>query len=115
MLAINTYRRPSRPVQWTLGHLMVVVVICALGLGLFRLSPTMIGVLAAVTGLIMSPPLLARRGWKLTDIAALMTIVLLTIGLMLPAMARTRIHTAGQRALPIQVPTSVYSLLFDER
>ena len=94
---------------------MVVVVICALGLGLARLSVATMVVLALLTGLIVSPLTLAKRGFKLTDIATLMAVVLLTIGFMLPAMVRTRIRTAGQRTFPITVPTSVYSLLFDDR
>ena len=44
-----------------------------------------------------------------------MAVALLTIGFLLPAMVQTRIRTAGQRTFPIKVPTSVYSLLFDDR
>ena len=76
--------------QWTLGHLMVVVVICALVLGLSRLSMATVIVLALVTGLILGPLLLARRGFRLMDIATLMAVVLLTIGFLLPAMVQTR-------------------------
>jgi hypothetical protein len=115
LLAIFPHRWPPRPVQWTLGHLMVVVVICALGLGLSRLSMATMVVLVLLTGLIVSPLLLARREFKLRDIATLMAIVLLTIGFMLPAMVQMRIRTSGQRTFPIKVPTSVYSLLFDDR
>jgi hypothetical protein len=110
-----TRRWPPRPVQWTLGHLMVVVVSFALGLGLARLSMATMVVLAVLTGLILSPLLLARRGFKLMDIATLMAVVLLTIGFLLPAMVQTRVRTAGQKTFPIKVPTSVYSLLFDDR
>jgi hypothetical protein len=108
-------RWPPRPLQWTLGHLMVVVVICALVLGLSRLSMATVIVHAFVTGLILGPLLMARRGFRLMDIATLMAVALLTIGLLLPAMVQTRIRTAGQRTFPIKVPTSVYSLLFDDR
>jgi len=45
LLAMFPRRWPPRPVQWTLGHLMVVVVICALVLALSRLSmATLVGV-----------------------------------------------------------------------
>ncbi len=72
-------------------------------------------VLAFVTGLILGPLLMARRGFRLMDIATLMAVALLTIGFLLPAMVQTRVRTAGQRTFPIKVPTSVYSLLFDDR
>jgi hypothetical protein len=108
-------RWPPRHVQWTLGHLMVVVVICALVLALSRLSIGRMVLLALLPGLIVSPLLLARRGFRLTDIATVMAVVLLTIGFLLPAMVQTRIRTAGQRTFPIKVPTSVHSLLFDDR
>ena len=70
---------------------------------------------ALLPGLILSSFLLARRGFKLTDIATLMAVFLFTIGFMLPAMVQTRIRTVGQRTFPIKVPTSVYSMLFDGR
>lgn len=117
MLAIFPRRWPHRshPVQWTLGHLVIVVVTFALGLGLSRLSIAMMVVLALLTGLILAPLLLARRGFKLIDIATLVAVVLLTIGFMLPAMVQTSVRTAGQRTFPIKVPASMYSLLFDDR
>ena len=117
MLAVFPRRWPrrSRPVQWTLGHLMIVVVSFALGLGVSRLSMAMMVVLALLTGLILAPFLLARKGFKLTDIVTSMAIVLLTIGFLLTAMVQTRVRTDGQRTFPIKVPASMYSLLFDDR
>jgi hypothetical protein len=112
---IFSRRWPPRSFQWTLGHLTVVVVICALVLGLSRLSMATVIVLAFVTGLILGPLLMARRGFRLMDIATLMAVALLTVGFLLPEMVQTRIRTAGQRTFPIKVPTSVYSLLFDDR
>ncbi len=117
LLALFIRRWPPRPepVQWNLGHLMVVVVICALGLALARLSMETMVFLALGAGLIVSPLSLARRGFRLTDIVTLMAVVLLTIGFMLSAMVQSRVRTAGHRTFPIKVPTSVYSLLFDDR
>ena len=106
---------PPRPVQWTLGHLMIVIALSALGLGLFRLSLPMRLILLFSTGLAVCPLFLARRGYKLIDIVSVLAIALLTIGFLLPAMVQTRFRTAGQRTIPIRVPASFYSFLFGDR
>src|SRR5262245_36833436 len=56
---------PPRPWQWTLGHLMTAVALCAASLGLSRLSVSMLVLLSVMAGLILAPVLLARKGYKL--------------------------------------------------
>jgi hypothetical protein len=117
-LHIMVHRRnwwPVRPLQWNLAHLMTAIGLAALGLGLFRLSPAMRLTLLFSAGLVLGPPLLARRGYKLIDIVFVLAIATLTMAFLLPAMAQTRIRTAGQRTIPIEVPTSFYSFLFGDR
>ena len=67
------------------------------------------------SGLILGPPLLARMGYKLIDIVAVLAIALLAMAFLLPAMAWTRSRTAGQRTFPMKVPVSYYSFLFGDR
>jgi hypothetical protein len=105
---------PVGPLQWNLAHLMTVIALAALGLGLFRLSLAMRLTLLISSGLVLGPPLLARRGYKLIDIVFVLAIAALTMAFLLPAMAQTRIRTAGQRTLPIKVPASFYSFLFGD-
>jgi hypothetical protein len=94
---------------------MIAIAIGAVGLGLSRLPPWMLALLFVTAGLALGPPLLARKGLKLLDIVAVLAIALLTIGLLLPAMVQTRFRSAGQRTLPVSIPTGLYSFLFDGR
>jgi hypothetical protein len=107
--------RPTRPIQWTLAHLMIVIALVSLGLGLFRLSMPMRLIVLVSAGMALGPLFLARIGYKLVDIIAVLAIVLLAVGFVLPAMVRTRIQTAGQRTIPITVPASFSSFLFGDR
>ena len=106
---------PRPAFQWTLGELMVAVVLGAAGLALARLPLPMLMLLALACGLTLGPLLLARRGFRLIDIIAVLAITLLTLGLLLPAMVQTRYRTAGRTTFPVTIPASVRSLLFGGR
>ena len=106
---------PPPAVQWTLGELMVAIVLCAAGLALARLSLPMLIFLAVASGLALGPRVLARKGFKLVEIITVLAIALLTIGLLLPAMVQTRYRTAGRRTFPAAIPARVHSLLFGDR
>jgi hypothetical protein len=101
--------------QWTLGEFIVAIVLCAAGLALARLSLPMLILLALACGLTLGPLLLARKGFRLVDIIAVLAIALLTIGLLVPAMVQTRYRSAGRRTLPVTVPASMHSFLFGDR
>ncbi|HZW33489.1 MAG TPA: hypothetical protein VFF52_22410 [Isosphaeraceae bacterium] len=106
---------PRPALQWTLGEVMIAVVLCATGLARARLPLPLLILLALAGGLTLDPLLLARRSFRLIDIITVLAIALLTIGLLLPAMVQTRCRTAGGRTFPVTVPASVHSLLFGDR
>ncbi len=89
---------------------MVVVAVCAAGLALSGAPTPMIvffGILAAAVYACLS---LARHGFKLADVSALLAIILLTAAIMLPAMERTRNRTLGKRFFPFAVPAKFIKL-----
>ena len=106
---------PPRPLQWPLSHLMLAIALSAAGLGLSRLSLPMLLLLSFSAVLSLGPLFLARKGFKLVDIVAVLAIALVTIGFLLPVMVQTRIRTAGQRTFPIRVPDNLHSFLFGDR
>jgi hypothetical protein len=106
---------PPRPVQWTLGRLLIVIALTALGLGLIRLSVATRWVLLFSTGLALGPRFLARKGYTLTDIFTVLAIVLLVTVFLLPAMVQARFQSAGRRTIPIRVPADFYTFLFGDR
>ena len=106
---------PRPALQWTLGEVMIAVVLCAAGLALARLPLSLLILLALACGLTFGPLFLARKGFKLADIITVLALALLTIGFLLPAMVQTRYRTAGRRTLPVTVPADFYSFLFGDR
>jgi hypothetical protein len=105
----------SRPIQLTLGHIMVLVSICAVILARSQLSVAMLIILSLLTSLILGPYFLARGGFKLVDIATVVILALLTIGLMLSAILQTRILTGGRYTFPFTIPSDLHPLILRDR
>jgi hypothetical protein len=53
---------------------------------------------------------MARRGFRLVDVVAVTILFLLTLGLLLPAMARARYRSDGKRTMPSFIPPQVARL-----
>jgi hypothetical protein len=89
---------------------MILVAGCGLLLALARWS--WIGVVALGVGIAIAtgPWVMARKGFKLVDILAVLAIVLLTLAFLVPAMVQARYRSAGKRTFPSLVPTRVTTL-----
>jgi hypothetical protein len=94
---------------------MCVVALCALGLALYGAPISMMIFFAALCGAVYTCINLARHGFKLSDIATLLAIVLLTAAIILPAMERTRSRTFGARFFPSLVPARYITLLYGSK
>jgi hypothetical protein len=94
---------------------MIVIALAALGLGLSRLPSASRWILLFSAGLALGPWFLARRGYRLTDIITVLAIVLLAMGLLLPAMVLARIQSGGRRTMPIRVPAYLARFWFGGR
>lgn len=105
IVAATGYRRwLSRPGQWTLRDHTAVVIGCAAALAVSRLPSPMIVFVSVLAGAVLLSLSLARHGFRLIDVAALVAIVLLCAAILLPAMERTRQRTLGKRLFPSAVP-----------
>jgi hypothetical protein len=101
----------SRPWQCSLRNYLVIVAICAAGLWLWGF-PTPLMILLATLGCAIFVVLrLPRHGFKLTDVATLLAIILLTAAIVLHAMDRTRNRAAGKRFSPSIVPARLIILI----
>ena len=67
--------------------------------------------LATLAGAIFIALRLARHGFKLSDVATLLAIILLSAALVLHAMDRTRSRAAGKKVLPPIVPARLIILI----
>ncbi len=113
ILVSTGYRRwLSRPWQWSLRDYVYIVALCAAGLTLYGTPISMMIFFTVLGGAVYTCISLARHGFKLSDIATLLAIVLLTAAIILPAMERTRNRTLGARFFPSLVPTRYITLLY---
>jgi hypothetical protein len=111
ILALTGYRRwLSRPWQWSLRDYMVIVVVCSAGLLVSRSPMPMVVFFTTLAGAVLACLGLARHGFKLADITALLAIILLTAAIILPAMERTRNRTLGKSFFPFAVPARYITL-----
>jgi hypothetical protein len=83
---------------------MCIVALCAAGLALSGAPISVLIFFAALGVAVYTCMSLARHGFKLSDIATLLAIVLLTAAIILPAMERTRSRTLGARFFPLSFP-----------
>ena len=115
-LVFMGYRRwLSRPWQWSLRNYMVVVAVCAAGLVLYGFPTHIIIFFTTAIGAICICLRLARYGYKLVDVATLLTLVLLATAIMLPSMEQTRRRTLGKQFFRSLIPGRYVALFSDSR
>src|SRR5262245_36266912 len=90
----------SRPWQCSLRDYLLIVATCAAGLWLWGFPMPLMIFFATLSGAIFVALRLARHGFKLTDIATLLAIILLTASFVLLAMDRTRTRPAKKPFIP---------------
>jgi hypothetical protein len=88
---------------------MLLVAGCGLLLALTRWSWTGVALVAGIA-IAACPWVMARNGFGLVDVLAVLAIVLLSVCLLVPAMVQTRYRSAGKRTFPSLVPTRITTI-----
>jgi hypothetical protein len=101
----------SRPWQCSLRDYLVIVATCAAGLWLWGFPTPLMILLATLGGAIFVALRLPRHGFKLTDVATLLAIILLTAAIVLQAMEQAKNGTAGKPPFPSIVPARLIILI----
>jgi hypothetical protein len=100
-----------RPWRVTIGGYAILVASCAAALVISRFPSPMIVFVPAVAVSLLVCFRLPRHGFRLADVTTLLAIILLTSGLLLPEIERTRDRTAGRRYFPHVIPARFIALV----